>query len=133
MEFNKKINGNEMRGLHMLPIQITVRDTSSSDALEDCIRKKAIKLTQFYPRINSCRVVVDSPQKHKRQGKLYGVHIDLTVPGKEIAVNHKHNEDVYIAIRDAFIAAKRQIEEYASKQRGDIKKHKGVEWVPTEI
>jgi ribosomal subunit interface protein len=110
----------------MLPVQITVRDLPSSDALEDHIRKKAMKLTQYYKRINSCRIVVDIPQNHKHQGKLYSVHIDLTVPGKEIAVNHKQDEDVYVAVRDAFAATRRQLEEYAQKQRGDVKHHNGM-------
>ena len=107
----------------MLPVQVTIRDMPNSTALEDHIRKKALKLSQYYSHINSCRVVLHVPQKHKHQGKLFSVHIDLTVPGKELAVNHKLDEDVYIAIRDAFNALKRQLESYARKQRGDVKNH----------
>ncbi|MHB1947635.1 MAG: ribosome hibernation-promoting factor, HPF/YfiA family [Gammaproteobacteria bacterium] len=107
----------------MQPVQITVRDLPSSPALEDHIRKKAQKLSQFYHRINSCRIVITLPQKHKHQGKLYCVRIDLTVPGKELVVNRKLDEDVYVAIRDAFQALQRQLEAYACKRRGDIKKH----------
>lgn len=105
----------------MLPVQITVRDLPNSPAIEECIQKKIQKLEQLCPRIMSCRVVIDAPQKHKHQGKLYGVHIDLTVPGKELAVNHKENEDVYIAIRDAFSALEHQVETYARKRRGEVK------------
>ncbi len=107
----------------MLPIQITVRDLPSSPALEDHLRKKAQKLNQFYQRINSCRIVITIPQKHKHQGKLYCVRIDLTVPGKEIAVNRKLDEDIYVAIRDAFSAVQRKLENFARKQRGDVKTH----------
>lgn len=108
----------------MLPVQITVRDIPNSSALEDHIRKKAQKLNQYYQRINSCRIVITLPQKHKHQGKLYSVCIDLTVPGKELVVNHKLDEDIYIAIRDAFHALQRQLESYARKQRGNVKSHK---------
>lgn len=110
----------------MLPVQITVRDMPNSPALEDHLRKKAMKLNQFYNRINSCRIVIHVPQKHKRQGKLFSVNIDLTVPGKELVVNHKLDEDVYVAIRDAFSALQRQLEAYARKRRGDVKMHEAV-------
>src|SRR5687768_2352095 len=104
----------------MLPVQITIRDMPFSSTLENHIRKKAEKLNQFYQRINSCKIVIHVVQKHKHQGKLFSIHIDLTVPGKEIVVNRKLNEDVYIAIRDGFHAIVRQLENYARKQRGDV-------------
>jgi len=107
----------------MLPVQITVRDMPTSLALEDHLRKKAMKLNQFCHQINSCRIVIDVPQKHKHQGKLFGVTIGLTVPGKELVVNRKFDEDIYVAIRDAFHALQRQLESYASKRRGNVKKH----------
>lgn len=107
----------------MMPIQITIRDIPGSQALEEHIRKKAEKLTQFYQQIQSCHVVVDLPQKHKHQGKLFSVHIDLGVPGKELVVDSKQNEDVYIAVRDAFNALRRQIGDYAHRRRGDVKGH----------
>lgn len=110
----------------MLAVQVTIRDIPNSQALENHIKERAQKLIQFYQRINSCRVVVEVPQKHKRQGKLFSVNIDLTVPGKELVVNHKQDEDVYIAIRDAFHAIERQLEKYACRRRGDIKNHDSV-------
>lgn len=107
----------------MLPVQITIRDLPDSPAIENHIRKKVEKLNQYYQRIGSCRVVITIPQNHKHQGKLFCVKIDLTVPGKEIVVNRKLDEDIYIAIRDAFSALSRQLEDYARKQRGDVKTH----------
>lgn len=106
----------------MLPVQITIRNIPNSQAIENRIRQKAEKLTQFCQRINSCRVVVDFSKKHQHQGKLYRVHIDLTVPGKELAVNRKWNEDLYVAIRDAFDALERQLENYIQRRRGELKR-----------
>jgi ribosome-associated translation inhibitor RaiA len=63
------------------------------------------------------------PARHKHQGKLFNVRIDVHVPGGELVVNRDLNEDVYVALRDAFDAAKRQLDEYGSKQRGGTKKH----------
>ena len=73
----------------------------------------------------SCRVVVDSTQRRQHQGKLYGVRIAITVPRKELAVTREENEDVYVAIRDAFDHASRRLEEHARRERGDVKVHQG--------
>lgn len=107
-------------------LQITIRDMPHSDALETQIREKAEKLEKFYPQIISCRVVVDVPHKHKHQGRAFNVRLDITVPGNELVVNHDADEDVYVALRDAFNAAKRKLEDYARRQRRDIKTHAPV-------
>lgn len=106
-----------------IPMQITIRDMEHSEALETHIREKAKKLDEFFNHIMSCRVVVEMPHKHHHQGKQYNVRIDIGVPGNEIVVNRDHSEDVYVALRDAFDAAKRQLEDYARKVRGDVKTH----------
>jgi ribosomal subunit interface protein len=106
-----------------IPLQITIRGIEHSEALETHIRDKANKLEEFFDRIMSCRVVVEVPHKHHHQGKQFNVRIDIGVPGSEIAVNRDHAEDVYVALRDGFDAAKRQLEDYARKMRGDVKTH----------
>lgn len=111
----------------MLSVQVTMKDIPSSQTLENHIRLKAQKLTLYTRKINSCRVVVEVPQKHKRQGKLFSVHIDVTVPGKELASSRKENEDIYIAIRDAFLAIERQLEKYWKKRSGHVKHHEDFE------
>lgn len=107
----------------MFDIQITIKDMPNSPALEDHLRKKALKLGQYYEHINHCKIVIHIPQKHKHQGKLFSVGITVAVTGKELVVNRKLNEDVYIAIRDAFHAIQRQVENYARKRRGHVKTH----------
>jgi ribosomal subunit interface protein len=110
----------------MLSVQITFKDMPSSPAIETNIRKRAEKLNRFYKHISSCRVMIDVPQKHKHQGKLFNVKVDVTVPGKEIVATHKADEDVYVAIRDSFNAVARQLEEYSRKRHGHVKTHNGV-------
>ncbi len=107
-------------------LQITSRDVPHSEALESHIRQKAEKLETFYPHIVGCRVVVEVPHKHKHQGRMFNVRLDITVPGKELVVNREADEDVYVALRDAFDAARRQLEDYSRRQRGDIKAHAPV-------
>ncbi len=114
--------------LMQLPPQITFRDFEPSDAVEAKIRTRLARLGRYYERIMGCRVVVEAPHRRHHQGKHYHVRIDLTVPGGELVVNreppeHDAYEDVYVAIRDAFDAAERRLEDYARRQRGALKTH----------
>lgn len=105
-----------------IPLELTLRDIPESAAVEGRIREKAARLERFHDRIMSCRITVESPQHRKHQGKLYSVHIDITVPGGgELVVNRVQDEDVFVAIRDAFNAVTRQLEDYKRVQRGDVK------------
>lgn len=111
-----------------IPLQITFRDVPRSEALEADIREKAGKLDQFYEKLMACRVVVERPHGHQHKGELFQVRIDLTVPGRELVVQrapgqHHAHEDPYVAVRDAFDAARRQVQDFARRQRGDVKHH----------
>jgi len=111
-----------------VPLEITFRGMDRSDAIEARIREKATWLETFHDRIMSCRVVVEAPHRHHHKGRIYTVAVDLTVPGAELVVNrdpgadHAH-EDVYVAIRDAFDAAKRQLEAHSRKHQGKEMAH----------
>ena len=110
-----------------LPIQVLFKDIDHSDAVEQRIRQNAEKLAQFFPKIKHCRVVVET-QHHQHHGNLYNIKIDISVPQKEIIVNQSQHdnqahEDIYVAIRDSFNAAKRQLEDYVRKLRGETKSH----------
>ena len=61
--------------------------------------------------------------RHKHQGNAFNVRVDLHVPGDEIVINRDANEDPYVALRDAFDAAKRLLMQHAQKIRGDVKHH----------
>ena len=104
-------------------LQITARDIEITDAIRADIAEKAEKLDRYYDRIMRCRVVLESPKRHKNEGKLYNVHIYITVPGGELMVKRDLDKDLYVAIRDAFQAARRRLEDYARQQRLDVKHH----------
>jgi ribosome-associated translation inhibitor RaiA/cold shock CspA family protein len=133
-------------------LKITFRDMPSSKAIEDNIHEKANKLDSLYDDIMSCRVIVEAPHRHHHKGKAYVVRIDMTVPGGELVVNrepkrllaaraahveklektlvenhgpskHAAHEDAYVAIRDAFNAAARKLQDYARRRRGKTKIH----------
>ena len=110
------------------PLEISFRNMDPSPAVEARIREKAAKLERFYNRIMGCTVVVEAPHRHHNKGKLYSVHIDIRVPGKDLVVDRakpldKAHEDVYIAVRDAFSAAARRLEDHSQRMRGEVKTH----------
>ncbi|USF89091.1 HPF/RaiA family ribosome-associated protein [Candidatus Endoriftia persephone] len=111
-----------------IPLQVTFRDIPHSDALEADIREKAAKLEEYYDQIMSCRIMIESPHGHHHKGNLYHVRVDITVPGDEIVVSrspdqHHAHEDAYVTVRDAFNAARRQLQDFARKQRQKVKLH----------
>jgi cold shock CspA family protein len=68
-------------------------------------------------------VVIEQAGRHQTKGKQFVVRVDLKAPGGEIAVNRDHDQDVYAALRDAFDAARRKLEDFIRESRGDIKHH----------
>ncbi len=107
--------------------EIVFRNLDPSPAVEERIRVRLAELEQFQPRITSCRVVVEKGQR-RHKGNVFGIRLLLRLPGREIVIshdpgaNHAH-EDVHVAVRDAFDAARRQLEDYVRSERGAVKQH----------
>jgi cold shock CspA family protein/ribosome-associated translation inhibitor RaiA len=103
-----------------IPVDITYKEMDPSDALNLRITDWVAKLERVYDRITRCEVLVDAPHRHHRKGREFHVRVRLTVPGgKELVSSHDPgpdgaHEDVYVALRDAFSAARRQLEDYVS-------------------
>ncbi len=114
-----------------LPVQISFSNITPSDAIRLRVEEHVGRLDRFNDRIMSCRVVIRAPNSRQRKGRLYHVSIDLTMPGREIVVNRnppedRAHEDVYVAIRDAFDALTRQVEDAVRQDRGDVKTHQTI-------
>jgi len=95
-----------------------------SPVMDERIRELSEKLLQIHPRITSCHVIVDELDRHKDQGRIFEVRVDVKAPRAEIVANHQRHEDPYVAMRDAFDAVLRQLTETVDKQRGEIKSHR---------
>ncbi|HUB47607.1 MAG TPA: HPF/RaiA family ribosome-associated protein [Acetobacteraceae bacterium] len=95
-------------------LHIAFRNMDASEAAEALVRQRVAELEQYAHRISACRVVLDCEHRQNQVGRLYRVHIDLTVPGGTVVVNrdpgrnHAH-DDLQVAIRDAFETAERKI------------------------
>lgn len=106
-----------------LPLQVTFRDLVPLPSLEADIRRRAAKLEQFVPELMSCHVAVEATANQHHQGHHYVVKIDVRVPGDEIfAGEHHAHEEIAVAVRGAFDAMGRRLEDYARRRRGQVKR-----------
>ena len=106
---------------------IIFHDMEPSEAIETRVREKTQRLFKFFDRLTHCRVVIEAPHRHHHKGKIYQVKIDLGVPGRPDLVvsregrENQAHEDVYVAIRDAFDAARRQLRDVTQIMSGEVK------------
>jgi len=137
-----------------LPVQTTFRNIGHSTAVVERVVEEAAKLNKYFDRITFCHVILEAPHKDHRHGDPFHVHITLGVPGKDLVVAHepawraaveggkhahlqKHQElevehkDLYVAIRDSFLAMRRQLQDYVHCLRQEVKTHQPAE-VPGE-
>jgi len=111
-----------------VPLDIYFHNLDKSETIEAAVRDRAQKLERFADKIVSCRVTIDSPHKHHHQGKLFQVSVDIHVPGGHIVASrkpseHHAHEDITVAIRDAFAAARRELQDHLRIERGKVKQH----------
>ncbi len=112
----------------MFPISVKFQSLERSDFIENYVMEQAGKLARHGARIVSCNVMILAPHRKHQKGKIYHTHIQLFVPGGEVVVSHEpemnpDHENAYLSIRDAFLKAKRRLDEYQQKLRADVKAH----------
>jgi cold shock CspA family protein/ribosome-associated translation inhibitor RaiA len=107
---------------------VSFDDLPPDDAVRDAALDHVAELERAWDRITGCHVVIAQPHRRHRTGRLYSVRVDLVVPGGEIVVNREHHldqahEDVFVALRDSFRAARRRLEDHVRRLRGAEKRH----------
>jgi ribosomal subunit interface protein len=113
-----------------LPLQITFHQLDRSDAIAAKVREAVNKLERHFDGIQSCRVAIEALHHHHRStGNPLRVRVELAVPGQQLVAIHGADEDEagrdpYVAIRDAFDAIRRQLDDYTARLRGEVKSHK---------
>lgn len=101
----------------MRSTQINLRNMRRSEALSARIRALSEKLGEQHPRILDCHVAVEAAGRHRQKGRQYQVNVSVRIPGRELVANRHEDEDVYVAVRDAFEALARQLEGAAPSAR----------------
>jgi hypothetical protein len=129
------------------PIDIEFHGIQPTEWIEADIRRRAVKLDTFCRNILSCRVTVDRPHRHHLAGNRFQLRIDVMVPGGEISVSRaatwhapvrdRHvrawakefevegrRKDVQLVVREAFDVARRRLQDFVRRQRGEVKTHR---------
>jgi ribosome-associated translation inhibitor RaiA len=98
------------------PVEVHFHGIQKSDAIEERVREKVAKLAKQFDRMTSCRVGIEAPQRTPHKPSVFQIKIEIGVPRRRpIVVSHERkgshaNEELSLAIRDAFAAAERKIE-----------------------
>jgi cold shock CspA family protein len=108
--------------------QVTVRGAEVSPEIQARCFDEIDKLEHYCDRITSCNVVITASHQRHHQGNLWEIRVDMTVPDQEIVVSrtpdqHRKDEDIEVAVSDAFKRARRQLEDYVRKHRHLVKTH----------
>lgn len=125
----------------MLPVEVVFLRMRHQKQAEARIREKAEELVGVYPTLQGCRVVVDVPNRHVREGRRFHVRVEMAVPRRTDLVvergpagrttpsdddrpmRHKANEidgaftDLPTVIHDVFAAAKRRLKSLRQRTR----------------
>ena len=104
-----------------MQLTTTFRGMQPSPAVQAQVERSAARLEQFYDRIITCHVAIEKPHRHHLHGSAFFIHIALVVPGTHIAVSNQHHQDAYVALSDAFRAARRQLVDHADLLRHYVK------------
>lgn len=115
-----------------IPFTVHFHNMDRSSALEDDVRKHVESLARFYDRIIDCQITIETPHRHHHKGNRYTVMIKVSVPGETLVVNQEDEsnaayEDPYVAFRDAFRSARRQLQDYARIRRKKVKSDESSE------
>ncbi len=111
------------------PPSISFRHMDSSAAIESEVMRRIEDLEKAYPRLISCNVVIDAPQKKHVTGREFQVSVKVQVPGPDIhATEHlgrsTATEDVNLAIHRAFDAVTRILREQGRRMSHlEMKQH----------
>jgi len=109
-----------------MPLEIRAEDIPVTAEIEAYVRERSERLQTLASGVTSCRVTLEAPVGHHQKGGPYEVSISILVPGAKLVVNRQADPSLHVAIRHAFDAISRQVEDYLRRQRGQVK----VEDVP---
>ena len=104
-----------------IPLQVNFEGSDPSEPVRVAIEREVERLEKHNSQIIGCRVAVIAPSHKHHHGTGFHVHISLTAPPHEnVIVNHaasddKRSEHIEVAVKDAFAAARRQLDDLAQR------------------
>ena len=116
--------------MHTTP-EIHFHGIEKSEAIEDRVREKVSKLEKHCGRMTRCRVVLEAPHRSPQKPKVFQIKIEISMPRLQpIVVCHERegshaHEELPLAIRDAFDAALRKVDDVSTKVGARTKLERG--------
>ena len=104
-----------------MQIITTFRDMESSPALQATVERWAARLEHVFDRIVECHVSIEKPHRHHLHGLPFEINVVISVPGAQLTVSKQTHEDAYVAVANAFRAARRQLLDHADLRRHFVK------------
>ena len=101
--------------------EITFHGIEKSEAVEERVREKVAKLEKHCGRMTRCRVVLEAPNRSPQKPKIFQIKVEISLPRRQpIVVSHERtgshaHEELALAIRDAFDAALRKVDEASTR------------------
>jgi ribosome-associated translation inhibitor RaiA len=103
----------------MMP-QVTFRGIAPSPTIVDVVWKRARKLGEVVPQIAGCHVVIEASAhgSHRRVSYRVAVHLTGGTAAETRTTRQAESDNLYVAMRDAFDAARRQLAARGRSPRG---------------
>ena len=102
---------------HQIPLQVVGKATEVPEGVEALVAERFARLHRYHSQIQACRVTIEGHDAHHRHGGPYEVSLRLEVPGPDIVVNRREATDLRVAVRFAFDAAQRRLEDHFRRMR----------------
>lgn len=92
------------------PVTIRLVGLAPSPALEAEIHDHVAHLTPLCPDAMAWRVTVEQEGPHQHPGDIVSVRVDVTLPGRELAVTRSDERDAKAALGEAMDAIRRELQ-----------------------
>jgi cold shock CspA family protein len=115
-----------------VPAEISFHGLDSSDALRRRIDDQLKRLDRYEDDIIGARIAVEAAHQHGHKTVLE-VHVEISLEGRTVFAKREAQlpepmgtRGYYTAVSDAFDAAIRQMDDYLTRRRRDVKTHEGA-------
>jgi hypothetical protein len=115
------------------PVEVVFNGVNESEALRTKGESLLRKLILQRPHVMWAQMVLELNHRHHHQGNLFHARIHVHCVGQDIDItresgqNHAH-EDPYVAMRDAFYAARRKLDEFGTRRSGQQARHERIRY-----
>ncbi len=121
-----------------VPLELILKNVENKAEIEDVVHEKLEKLERVCDHVISCRVFIEQNPTHQHKAASYHVRVDVRLPPHhEIVVKRDSGRNVHenlaTVVREAFIAARRQVEVIVDRQNKNVKAHTREKMMPAKL